>query len=74
MATKSRMSSRPRWLLNPTGWVALAMVAVLALMFVPDEGPKAIGKALDEKIALIREQLAEARDAAQRGRGAQGRI
>ena len=44
---------------EPTGWVALAMIAVLALMMWK-KVPAAIGKALDQKIALIREQLAEA--------------
>lgn len=45
--------------LDPTGWVALAMLAVFAL-FLWKKVPSAIGKALDQKIALIREQLAEA--------------
>ncbi|MGH6658162.1 MAG: F0F1 ATP synthase subunit B [Sphingomicrobium sp.] len=44
---------------NPGGWVALAMLAVFAL-FLWKKVHKAIGKALDEKIALIRNQLAEA--------------
>jgi F-type H+-transporting ATPase subunit b len=45
--------------LNPGGWVALAMIVVLVLL-----GWKkvhhAIGRALDSKIELIRNQLAEA--------------
>ncbi|MBA3667180.1 MAG: F0F1 ATP synthase subunit B [Sphingomonas sp.] len=45
---------------DPTGWVALAMVAVLALM-TWKKVPNAIGKALDSKIAGIREQLDEAK-------------
>jgi F-type H+-transporting ATPase subunit b len=45
--------------LDPTGWVAMAMLAVFAL-FLWKRVPAAIGKALDQKIALIREQLAEA--------------
>lgn len=45
--------------LDPTGWVALSMLAVFAL-FLWKKVPSAIGKALDQKIALIREQLAEA--------------
>ena len=45
--------------LNPGGWVALAMIAVLALMLYK-KVPAAIGKALDGKIAAIRGQLAEA--------------
>ncbi|HVF36369.1 MAG TPA: F0F1 ATP synthase subunit B [Sphingomicrobium sp.] len=46
--------------LDPTGWVALAMVAVILLM-VRKKVPAAIGKALDKKIALIRDQLEEAK-------------
>ena len=48
------------WGFDPTGWVALAMVAVILLM-IWKKVPAAIGKALDGKIALIREQLDEAR-------------
>jgi F-type H+-transporting ATPase subunit b len=45
--------------LNPGGWVALAMVFVFAIL-IWKKVPGAIGRALDSKIALIREQLAEA--------------
>ena len=45
--------------LNPGGWVALAMLAVFAIL-IWKKVPSAIGKALDDKIALIRNQLAEA--------------
>jgi F-type H+-transporting ATPase subunit b len=45
--------------LNPGGWVALAMLLVFAI-FIWKKVPAAIGKALDGKIALIRNQLAEA--------------
>src|SRR5574338_1282661 len=45
--------------LNPAGWVALAMLAVFALL-IWKKVPGAIGRALDSKIALIRDQLAEA--------------
>ena len=45
--------------LNPGGWVALAMLAVFAIL-IWKKVPGAIGKALDAKIALIRDQLAEA--------------
>ena len=45
--------------LNPGGWVALAVIIVLALL-IWKKVPGAIGKALDSKIALIRDQLAEA--------------
>ncbi len=44
---------------DATGWVALAMVAVIALMLWK-KVPAAIGRALDKKIAGIREQLDEA--------------
>src|SRR3954469_5962394 len=45
--------------LDPGGWVALAMLAVFAI-FIWKKVPGAIAKALDDKIALIRDQLAEA--------------
>ncbi|MEO6224313.1 MAG: F0F1 ATP synthase subunit B [Sphingomicrobium sp.] len=45
--------------LTPPAWIALAMLAVIAMMIWKGV-PKAIGKALDSKIALIRSQLAEA--------------
>ena len=45
--------------LNPGGWVALAMIVVIAIM-IWKKVPAAVGKALDSKIALIRDQLAEA--------------
>ena len=45
--------------LNPGGWVALAILIVFALL-VWKKVPGAVGRALDSKIALIREQLAEA--------------
>lgn len=45
---------------DPTGWVALAMIAVFVIMFGWSKVHKAIGKALDEKIATIRAQLDEA--------------
>ena len=45
--------------LNPGGWVALAMLGVFAIL-VWKKVPAAIGRALDSKIALIRDQLAEA--------------
>ena len=48
------------WGFTPTGWVALAMVAVILLM-IWKKVPAAIGKALDGKIALIRDQLEEAK-------------
>lgn len=44
---------------NPGGWVALAMLVVFGV-FLWKKVHKAIAKALDEKIAQIRDQLAEA--------------
>jgi len=44
---------------DAAGWVALAMVAVFAILLWK-RVPAAIGKALDKKIATIREQLDEA--------------
>ena len=44
---------------GPGGWVAIAMLLVFAI-FIWKKVPAAIGKALDSKIALIRDQLAEA--------------
>jgi len=45
--------------LDPGGWVALAMLAVFAV-FIWKKVPAAVAKALDDRIALIRDQLAEA--------------
>jgi F-type H+-transporting ATPase subunit b len=45
--------------LNPGAWVALAVLIVFALL-AWKKVHHAIGKALDSKIALIRDQLAEA--------------
>lgn len=45
--------------LNAGGWVALAMLVVFAIL-IWKRVPAAIGKALDDKIAAIRSQLAEA--------------
>jgi F-type H+-transporting ATPase subunit b len=45
--------------LNPGGWVALAVLVVFVLL-IWKKVPAAIGRALDSKIALIRDQLAEA--------------
>ena len=47
--------------LNAGGWVALAMLVVFAIL-IWKKVPAAIGKALDSKIALIRDQLAEAEE------------
>jgi F-type H+-transporting ATPase subunit b len=45
--------------LTPPAWIALAMLAVIA-MLIWKKVPGAIAGALDDKIALIRDQLAEA--------------
>lgn len=45
--------------LTPTGWVALAMIAVFAI-FLWKKVPAAIAKALDQQIATIRSRLDEA--------------
>ena len=45
--------------LNPGAWVALAVILVFALL-IWKKVPGAVGRALDSKIALIRDQLAEA--------------
>lgn len=45
--------------LDPGGWVAAAMLAVFAIL-IWKKVPGAIGRALDGKIKLIRDQLTEA--------------
>jgi F-type H+-transporting ATPase subunit b len=45
--------------LDPGGWVALAMLFVFAIL-IWKKVPGAIGRALDDKIRVIRDQLAEA--------------
>jgi F-type H+-transporting ATPase subunit b len=45
--------------LNPGGWVSLAIIIVFVLL-IWKKVPGAVGRALDSKIALIRDQLAEA--------------
>jgi len=45
--------------LNPPAWIALAMIVVIGIMLWK-KVHHAIARALDDKIALIREQLAEA--------------
>jgi F-type H+-transporting ATPase subunit b len=45
--------------LNPGGWVSLAILIVF-MVLIWKKVPGAIGHALDSKIALIRDQLAEA--------------
>ena len=45
--------------MNPGGWVSLAILLVFILL-IWKKVPGAVGRALDSKIALIRDQLAEA--------------
>jgi len=47
--------------LTAPAWIALAMIVVIAIM-VWKKLPGAIARALDDKIALIRDQLAEAEE------------
>jgi F-type H+-transporting ATPase subunit b len=46
---------------DPGGWVAIAMLVVFGV-FIWQRVPAAIGRALDGRIKLIRDQLAEAQD------------
>ena len=46
--------------MDATQWVSLAMIAVFAIL-IWKKVPAAIGAALDRKIAVIRDQLEEAR-------------
>jgi F-type H+-transporting ATPase subunit b len=57
---ESSESAEPTALwLNPGGWVALAVLIVFVLL-IWKKVPGAVGRALDSKIALISDQLAEA--------------
>jgi F-type H+-transporting ATPase subunit b len=47
------------WGFDAGGWVALAMLAIFALL-IWKRVPSAVGRALDKKIAAIRQQLDEA--------------
>src|SRR5438046_7584854 len=47
--------------LTAPAWIALAMIVVIAIL-IWKRVPGAIGRALDERIELIRSQLAEAQD------------
>ena len=58
--TEAPEHAEPSFLgLNAGGWIAVAVLFVFAVM-IWKKVPRAIGKALDDKIALIRDQLAEA--------------
>ena len=58
-ATEEAHVEPTAWLLDASGWVALAMLAVFALL-IWKKVPSAIGRALDKKIDTIRRQLDEA--------------
>jgi F-type H+-transporting ATPase subunit b len=59
-AAPAQESAEPTALwLNPGGWVALAVLVVFVLL-AWKKVHHAVGRALDSKIALIRDQLAEA--------------
>jgi len=58
--TEAPAEAEPTFLgLNAGGWVALAMLVVFAILIIK-KVPRAIGQALDDKITMIRDQLAEA--------------
>jgi len=60
MVAQAPEAAEPTFLgLNPGGWVSLAILIVFALL-IWKKVPGAVGRALDSKIALIRDQLAEA--------------
>jgi F-type H+-transporting ATPase subunit b len=60
VAQPAEVEHEPTYLgFNPGGWVAIAMLAVFALL-IWKKVHVAVGRALDSKIALIRDQLAEA--------------
>jgi F-type H+-transporting ATPase subunit b len=58
-ATPPEAAEPTAFWLNPGGWVALAILIVFAVL-IWKKVPGAVGRALDSKIALIRDQLAEA--------------
>lgn len=58
-ASPTEVAEPTAFWLNPGGWVALAVLVVFALL-IWKKVPGAVGRALDSKIALIRDQLAEA--------------
>jgi F-type H+-transporting ATPase subunit b len=58
--TQAPEAAEPSFLgINPGGWVAVAVLLVFALL-IWKKVPGAVGRALDSRIALIRDQLAEA--------------
>ena len=60
MVAEAPDAGEPTFLgMNPGGWVSLAILVVFILL-IWKKVPGAVGRALDSKIALIRDQLAEA--------------
>lgn len=60
MVAEAPDAGEPTFLgMNPGGWVSLAILVVFVLL-IWKKVPGAVGRALDSKIALIRDQLAEA--------------
>jgi F-type H+-transporting ATPase subunit b len=60
MVAEAPDAAEPTFLgMNPGGWVSLAILVVFILL-IWKKVPGAVGRALDSKIALIRDQLAEA--------------
>jgi F-type H+-transporting ATPase subunit b len=60
MVAEAPAAAEPTFLgINPGGWVSLAILVVFIIL-IWKKVPGAVGRALDSKIALIRDQLAEA--------------
>jgi F-type H+-transporting ATPase subunit b len=60
MVAEAPAAAEPTFLgINPGGWVSLAILVVFVIL-IWKKVPGAVGRALDSKIALIRDQLAEA--------------
>jgi F-type H+-transporting ATPase subunit b len=60
MVAQAPDAAEPTFLgINPGGWVSIAILIVFAIL-IWKKVPGAVGRALDSKIALIRDQLAEA--------------
>jgi F-type H+-transporting ATPase subunit b len=60
MVAEAPAAAEPTFLgINPGGWVSLAILTVFVIL-IWKKVPGAVGRALDSKIALIRDQLAEA--------------
>ena len=60
MVASAPAAAEPTFLgINPGGWVSVAILVVFVIL-IWKQVPGAVGRALDSKIALIRDQLAEA--------------